>query len=106
MSTNSGSPSAPVDRIVRTFAACSHPDHSSHMRCVDRAVACDSNCACCLDEPLRNAVAAAFSGVGAMSPAMFRAAVGDIAEQCGCPVDEPLFAAVGMILSTLPCPMD
>lgn len=87
-------------------AACSHPDHSGLIRCADRAVACDSNCACCLDEPLRGVVSAVFGGVAAISPAMFRDSVIDIATQCSCPVDDSLYAAVGVILATLPCPME
>lgn len=97
---------APVDRLVRTFATCSHPDHVAETRCADRAVACSANCACCLDEPLRPVVAAVFGGVSAMSPALFRVAIADIARQCGCPVDESLYAAVVAMLAALPCPMD
>lgn len=93
-----------TDNAVRTF--CSHPDHSDRIRCVDRTVACGKDCACCLDEPLRDIVTAVFGGVGAISPARFKVAVADIAKQCGCPVDESLYAAVGMTLATLPCPME
>lgn len=81
------------------IAACSHPDHSDRIRCVDRAVACDTDCACCRDEPLLDVVAAVFGGVGAISPSRLKSAVADIAKQCGCPLDESLYAAVGVILA-------
>ena len=95
-----------TEPYIHAFTKCAHPDHSPTIRCVDRAVACDANCPCCLDEPLRDIVAAVFGRSGAMSPALFRVAIADIAKQCGCPVDESLSAGVGMILASLPCSMD
>lgn len=30
------------------FSPCTHPDHTAHESCIDRAVACSPHCKCCL----------------------------------------------------------
>jgi len=54
----------------------------------------------------RTAVLTRFAGVGAISPELYREALGQLAERFGRTVDDAFRKEVTEIIKTLPCPLD
>lgn len=54
----------------------------------------------------RAAVLGRFSGIGAISPELYRDALNQLADRFGRTVDDDFRAEVTAIIKTLPCPLD